>query len=124
MGVCELIITSACLQLAFYLPQLVQCLREDSERMLEDFLVSICQQSWVFCHRFVWYLRSEFKPPDEAMNPEIKRSGWKPPADTGLWGLTERVHGRIYNLLSPKDAEFLDAEMKYFDKVKCEFCSY
>lgn len=85
--------------------------------MLEDFLVRACQESWVFCHRLIWYLRSEFKPPDEALNPEIKRSGWKPPADTGLWGLTERVHGRIYGMLSPKDAEFLDAEMKYFDKV-------
>ncbi|GMH40744.1 hypothetical protein BSKO_08648 [Bryopsis sp. KO-2023] len=104
-------------ELAFYLPQLVQCLREDGNHILEDFLRTVCHTSRTFCHRLLWYLRSEFKPPSEAFNPAIKRSGWKPPGDTGLWGHTERVYGSILASLDTEEKAFTEAETVYFDKV-------
>ena len=36
-------------------------------------------------------LRSEARPPDEAFNPKVKRSGWKAPEDTGLWDTANEV---------------------------------
>lgn len=36
-------------------------------------------------------LRSEARPPDEAFNPTVKRSGWKAPEDTGLWDTANEV---------------------------------
>ena len=31
----------------------------------------------------------------EEMNPAVKRSGWKPPKDTGLWGTADRVSEQV-----------------------------
>ena len=39
-------------------------------------------------------LRSEAKPPQEAFNPAVKRSGWQTPQDTGLWELANEVKGQ------------------------------
>ena len=36
-------------------------------------------------------LRSEARPPDEAFNPAVKRSGWQAPEDTGLWDTANEV---------------------------------
>ncbi len=40
-------------------------------------------------------LRSEAKPPEEAFNPAVKRSGWQPPQDTGLWEIAGQVQDRV-----------------------------
>lgn len=39
---------------------------------------------------------------EEAFNPEIKRSGWKPPQDSGLWAIADAVRGRIVGAMSPR----------------------
>lgn len=46
-------------------------------------------------------LRSEAKPPQEAFNPAVKRSGWQAPQDTGLWELANEVKGQARPSLTP-----------------------
>lgn len=65
----------------------------------------------------IFMCRSEFKPPPEAMNPSIKRSGWKPPIDTGLWAVTRTLYNRISSLLSEQAKSCMTDEMGYFDKI-------
>ena len=36
-------------------------------------------------------LQSEATPGEDEMNPTVKRSGWHPPEDTGLWAVADRV---------------------------------
>ena len=36
-------------------------------------------------------LQSEATPGEDEMNPTVKRSGWHPPEDTGLWAIADRV---------------------------------
>ena len=41
------------------------------------------------------FMQSEGTPDVEEMNPAVKRSGWKPPKDTGLWGIADRVSEQV-----------------------------
>lgn len=36
-------------------------------------------------------MQSEGTPPAEAFNPAVKRSGWQPPTDSGLWSTADAV---------------------------------
>mmetsp|Transcript_21130 Transcript_21130/g.58632 ORF Transcript_21130/g.58632 Transcript_21130/m.58632 type:complete len:765 (+) Transcript_21130:339-2633(+) len=102
---------------AFYLPQLVQALRHDSGGELKEYLKAAASQSHVFCHRLVWGLQSEETPPEEAFNPEVKRSGWEPPQDTGLWGIVGGVKKEVLEGLAADDLDYLNREFKFFDDV-------
>ena len=41
-------------------------------------------------------LASEARPPAEAFSPAVKRSGWKPPRDTGLWDTADAVKTQVW----------------------------
>ena len=45
-------------------------------------------------------LRSEARPPDEAFNPTVKRSGWKAPEETGLWDTANEVKDQASTVFS------------------------
>lgn len=62
-------------------------------------------------------LQSEAKPPEEAFNPTVKRSGWRPPADTGLWKPAEVLRARVWESLGKEQVALLRAEMAFFDAV-------
>ena len=49
--------------------------------------------------------------------PQVKRSNWSPPTDTGLWALADRVRARVLEELHGPVRERLDAELAYFDAV-------
>lgn len=55
-------------------------------------------------------LRSEARPPEEAFNPKVKRSGWQAPEDTGLWDTANDVKDQAscFNLM------FICVSMFYF----------
>ena len=44
------------------------------------------------------------------MNPTVKRSGWTPPQDTGLWDLTDRLQTKMWSALPPNDLEYIQVE--------------
>ena len=59
-------------------------------------------------------LRSEARPPDEAFNPTVKRSGWKAPEETGLWDTANEVKDQASTvfstpceMISPKDRSYI-----------------
>lgn len=45
-------------------------------------------------------LQSEATPGEDEMNPTVKRSGWHPPEDTGLWAIADRVLVEVSFMLS------------------------
>lgn len=53
------------------------------------------------------HLQTEGTPPEEAFNPTVKRSGWQPPRDTGLWAATDAVRSKVWGALDPPTAEHL-----------------
>lgn len=112
-------LTSACSpeQVAFYLPQLVQQLRHDRGALIEKFLLEAASRSMLFAHLLICALKTEGRPPDEAFNPTVKRSGWQPPKETGLWEVTAAVQQRVWKRLPAHVAAHLQAELSFFEKV-------
>lgn len=54
-------------------------------------------------HAQVCTLRSEARPPEEAFNPKVKRSGWQAPEDTGLWDTANEVKDQASFLLEEQN---------------------
>eukprot|EP00887_Chlorella_sp_A99_P002072 scaffold21.g2072.t1 len=109
-------------EVAFFLPQLVQLLRFDGGAgvaggQVERYLLDAAQASVVFAHLLACQLASEGTPPEDAFNPTVKRSGWTPPSDTGLWAIADRVHKRLLEELHGPVRERLLAELSFFDEV-------
>lgn len=108
-------------RVSFFLPQLVQALRSEcdaeSDRQIEDFLIAAAAKSPLFAHRLIWALETEARPPEEAFNPEIKRSGWEPPKDTGLWAKMEEVRRRVLSTLPSAGLAYVDREMKWLEGI-------
>lgn len=71
----------------------------------------------LFLHQLLWALATEQRPPDEAFNPEVKRSGWQPPKDTGLWALAGALRTQVEGGLAGPSQEYWAAEDAYFDRV-------
>jgi hypothetical protein len=78
-------------QVAFFLPQLVQLLRGDEGGAVEAFLREEAARARLFAHLLLCALRTEGTPPAEAFAPAVKRSGWKPPEDSGIWAAADAV---------------------------------
>ncbi|GFR44535.1 hypothetical protein Agub_g5805 [Astrephomene gubernaculifera] len=104
-------------KVAFFLPQLVQALRSDADGATSRFLLSTAASDDLFAHQLIWALATEERPPPEAFNPEVKRSGWQPPQETGLWQPAAQLKAAVLGALSPPRAAFWEAEERYFDQV-------
>ncbi|KAK9812698.1 hypothetical protein WJX72_002251 [[Myrmecia] bisecta] len=104
-------------QVAFFLPQLVQLLRGDDNHQIEEFLLSAATRSVLFAHHLICTLKSEGTPPAEARDPPVKRAGWTPPADTGLWRIADLVAEKVWRCLPPDKTLYLRAELAFFDEV-------
>ncbi|KAG1666312.1 hypothetical protein FOA52_004794 [Chlamydomonas sp. UWO 241] len=104
-------------RLVFFLPQLVQILRNDPGGKIADLLLAMAGRSDLFAHQLIWALKTEEKPPEEAFNPAVKRSGWQPPLDVGLWAISAQLRAKVVASLSPVSREYWDAEDGYFARV-------
>lgn len=60
------------------------------------YLLDAAARSRLFAHHLVCALAAEGTPPDDAFNPAVKRSGWKPPADSGLWATADAVRAEVW----------------------------
>jgi hypothetical protein len=47
----------------------------------------------------------------------VKRSGWKPPRDCGLWEVSGELRAKVLSSLSPTSKIYWEAEDDYFNKV-------
>lgn len=102
---------------SFFLPQLVQLLRHDPDKGVESFLLHAASKSSYFAFLLKCQLLSEGTPPDEAFSPEVKRSNWSPPCDTGLWSIADSTYRTLLESLKGNIKDHLDAESNFFDAV-------
>ncbi|GLI63286.1 hypothetical protein VaNZ11_006192 [Volvox africanus] len=127
-------------KVVFFLPQLVQALRSDgdvdnarswgggghkgkgADEDTQDgatgqYLLATAARDDKFAHQLMWALATEEKPPPEEFTPEIKRSGWEPPKDTGLWDPAEKLKRKVLAQMTPEQRAYWEAEDGYFNKV-------
>jgi phosphatidylinositol 4-kinase len=102
---------------AFFLPQLVQLLRHDPGAEVESFLLRGALRSAYFAYLLDCQLAAEGTPPAEAFAPAVRRSGWAPPSDSGLWAPADRVRGRLRRELAGPVRDHLAAELDFFGAV-------
>lgn len=102
---------------SFFLPQLVQLLRHDPDKGVETFLLDAASRSPYFAFLLKCQLLSEGTPPAEAFAPEVKRAGWQPPSDTGLWTVADATYKTLLESLKGQVRDHLDAESRFFDEV-------
>lgn len=63
-------------------------------------------------------LSAEGRPPPEVFSsPAVKRSGWSPPEDTGLWAVADELRAAVWTAMPPEKLERLKAEVAFFDAV-------
>jgi len=102
----------------FVIPQIIQCLRhQESVETVEKVLLSAASKDEVLAAYIYWQLKGEKTPPKEAFNPVIKRSGWKPPEDVGLWKVSDRLLSNFSAAVPAKTKEMVRYQVSYFDKV-------
>ncbi|GIL57911.1 hypothetical protein Vafri_13118 [Volvox africanus] len=127
-------------KVVFFLPQLVQALRSDGDvgnarsagggghkgkggdedtrdGATGQYLLATAARDDKFAHQLMWALATEEKPPPEEFNPEVKRSGWEPPKDTGLWDPAEKLKRKVLAQMTPEQRAYWEAEDGYFNKV-------
>lgn len=80
---------------ASFLPQLVQLLRGDTDGQIAGYLLAAATRSVLYAHILIATLAAEGTPPPEAFAPAVKRSGWKPPEDTGLWRVADELKDKV-----------------------------
>jgi len=102
---------------SFFLPQLVQLLRHDPDKGVESFLLKAASKSSYFAFLLKCQLLSEGTPPEEAFSPEVKRSNWSPPTDTGLWTISDTMYETVLNSLTGDIRDHLKAESAFFNDV-------
>jgi phosphatidylinositol 4-kinase A len=71
----------------------------------------------MFLHKLIWALDTELRPAESEFNPEIKRSGWQPPRDTGLWGPCASVKKAVLSRLTPTQRAYFEDEHETFQQV-------
>lgn len=69
-------------------------------------------------HKLVWALETEEKPGEAEFNPEVKRSGWQPPSDNGLWTPCATLKSQILNHLPDASRAYFEAEHGTFQQVR------
>ncbi len=63
-------------------------------------------------------LSAEGRPPPEAFSsPAVKRSGWSPPEDTGLWAVADELKAAVWKAMPSEKLARLEAEVAFFDAV-------
>lgn len=91
--------------LFFYIPQLVQTLRQDSFGFTERSILHIAKQSPLFAHQIIWNMRA---------NAYLDEAGTRPdPLKPCLDALT----GRIIAQFMPEAASFYEREFAFFERA-------
>ncbi|KAM6557546.1 hypothetical protein CsatB_004565 [Cannabis sativa] len=97
-------------QVTFFMPQLVQSLRYDEGRLVEEYLLRAAQRSDTFAHTLIWHLQSEELGPESGKEAGSGKN-------TPFQALLPLVRERIIDGLSPKARDLFKREFDFFDKV-------
>ncbi|SPO37665.1 related to phosphatidylinositol-4-kinase [Pseudozyma flocculosa] len=89
----------------FYVPQVVQALRDDAYGYVEHFIFETSKISQLFCHQIIWNMKANSYRDDDAEEPDPM----KPTLD--------RMVDNIVNALSGEAQEFYEREFGFFNEV-------
>lgn len=89
----------------FYVPQLVQALRDDEHGYVAQFIFETSKISQLFCHQIIWNMKANSYKDDDAEEPDPM----KPQLD--------RMTDLIVDALSGEAQDFYDREFGFFNEV-------
>lgn len=108
----------------FVIPQIIQCLRyEECSQTVQKVLMKASRKDAILAAYIYWQLNGERTPPEEAFNPVIKRSGWNPPEDAGLWKVSDTALSKLIAGVPDAIADSVKCQVSYFNKIY-EVASY
>ncbi|XP_051136769.1 phosphatidylinositol 4-kinase alpha 1-like [Andrographis paniculata] len=110
-------------RVTFFMPQLVQALRYDDEKLVEGYLLRAAQRSDVFAHILIWHLQGESVPePDKdipagagATTPTGTPAGAG--VNNSFQELLPVVRQKIIDGFNSKALDVFQREFDFFDKV-------
>uniref|UniRef100_A0A7N0T3D3 1-phosphatidylinositol 4-kinase n=1 Tax=Kalanchoe fedtschenkoi TaxID=63787 RepID=A0A7N0T3D3_KALFE len=96
-------------RVTFFMPQLVQALRYDDEKLVEGYLLRAAQRSDLFAHILIWHLQGE-EAEEQTREAQNAKS-------IQFEELLPVVRQRIIDGFTPKANELFKSEFDFFDKV-------
>ncbi|KAL0348400.1 UNVERIFIED_CONTAM: Phosphatidylinositol 4-kinase alpha 1 [Sesamum angustifolium] len=96
-------------RVTFFMPQLVQALRYDSEKLVEGYLLRAAQRSDIFAHILIWHLQGESCVPEGEDATSAKNASFQE--------LLPLVRERIIDGFNPTAHDIFQREFDFFDKV-------
>ncbi|CAA6664833.1 unnamed protein product [Spirodela intermedia] len=97
-------------RVTFFMPQLVQALRYDEEKLVEGYLLGAAQRSNVFAHILIWHLQGETCGPEPGKDAVNAKSN-------AFQSLLPAIRQRIIDGFSPEGRDLFQREFEFFDKV-------
>ncbi|KAJ8767237.1 hypothetical protein K2173_013634 [Erythroxylum novogranatense] len=97
-------------RVTFFMPQLVQALRYDDEKLVEGYLLRAAQRSDIFAHILIWHIQGETCAPESGKDPALGKNN-------SFQELLPIVRQRIIDGFSPKARDMFRREFDFFDKV-------
>lgn len=94
----------------FFMPQLIQALRYDDEKLVEGYLLRAAQRSDIFAHILIWHLQGETCVPESGKDVVS-------PKNNAFQALLPAVRERIIDGFNPKARDIFEREFDFFDKV-------
>ncbi|XP_010479560.1 PREDICTED: phosphatidylinositol 4-kinase alpha 1-like [Camelina sativa] len=96
-------------RVTFFMPQLVQSLRYDEERLVEGYLLRAAQKSDIFAHILIWHLQSE------SVQEIVKDGAFD--KNASFQAILSEVRQHIVDGFTPKALDLFRREFDFFEKV-------
>ncbi|TPX43028.1 hypothetical protein SeMB42_g04890 [Synchytrium endobioticum] len=94
----------------FYIPQMVQGLKNDHSGYIEHFVLLAAKASQLFAHQIIWNMQANMKK-------ELKDKEHTLVDDVGIKPILDRILHKIITGLSGSDKEFYEREFAFFKAV-------
>ncbi|XP_074333514.1 phosphatidylinositol 4-kinase alpha 1 isoform X1 [Apium graveolens] len=103
-------------RVTFFMPQLVQALRYDEEKLVEGYLLRAAHRSDIFAHILIWHLQGESCEPETGKESKEKDTAVAL-KNSSFQELLPLVRQRIIDSFTPKALDVFQREFDFFDKV-------
>ncbi|KDP46231.1 hypothetical protein JCGZ_10071 [Jatropha curcas] len=97
-------------KVTFFMPQLVQSLRYDEEKLVEGYLLRAAQRSDIFAHILIWHLQGEQCEPEPGKEATTGKN-------SSFQALLPIVRQHIIDGFAGKALDIFQREFDFFDKV-------
>ncbi|XP_076884708.1 phosphatidylinositol 4-kinase alpha 1-like isoform X2 [Bidens hawaiensis] len=97
-------------RVTFFMPQLIQALRYDDEKLVEGYLIRAAQRSDVFSHILIWHLQGETCAPEQGKEAMSAKT-------SAFLALLPVVRDHIIDGFNPKARDTFRREFDFFEKV-------